>query len=64
MLITGMTIEEISKALIYCKHKNGALCNLCPYAKWPGRCSTLLLDYAAQMLISLGHLVKDKENTK
>ena len=65
-IITGMTIKEIYKALIYCKHKDGALCGMCPYSKYggSGRCSSLLLDDAAKMLNSLEHLVKDKENMK
>lgn len=61
---TGMTIKEISKALIYCKHNDGALCNMCPYSKWPGRCSKMLLDDAAKMLNSLEHLVRRNENEK
>ena len=63
-MITGMTITEISKALIYCKHKDMSLCAMCPYIKYPVDCSKRLLDDAAKMLISLQHLSDEKKHNE
>lgn len=39
--------EDVVKALIYCKHKDGELCNMCPYGRFAPHCSSILLDDAA-----------------
>lgn len=48
-----MSDKDICKALIYCKHSDGALCNMCPYAKFTPNCSKVLLDDAANRIREL-----------
>ena len=48
-----MSNEDICKALIYCKHSDGALCNMCPYANFGHNCSKMLLDDAANRIKEL-----------
>ena len=45
--------EDIVKALIYCKHKDGELCDMCPYGRYAPHCSSMLLDAAAARIKEL-----------
>lgn len=45
--------EDIVKALIYCKHRDGKLCDMCPYGKYAPDCSHMLLDAAADRIREL-----------
>ena len=60
--------HEITRALIYCKHKDGALCNMCAYAKYTGgHCSARLLTDASDRineLIEENRELKENNNEK
>lgn len=45
--------KEISLALLYCRCSDGALCNVCPYAKYAPNCSNLLLQDASNRIKEL-----------
>lgn len=44
---------ELVKALIYCKHKDGKLCDMCDYGRFAPHCSSMLLDAAATRIREL-----------
>ena len=48
-----MSNEDICKALIYCRHSDGALCNMCPYSRFSSNCSKFLLSDAAERIREL-----------
>lgn len=52
---------EISLALLYCRHKDGALCNVCPYAIYTPNCSHHLLTDASRRIRELIEEVKEHE---
>lgn len=45
--------DELVKALIYCKHNDGALCNMCAYGRFAPHCSDVLLDAAVDRIREL-----------
>ena len=56
-----MSNADISKALIYCKHNDGALCDMCQYSKYGSNCSKQLLTDASDRIKLLESLLKNKE---
>ena len=56
-----MSNADICRALIYCKHSDGALCNMCPYGDRGNTCSKQLLDDASNRIKLLESLLKNKE---
>ena len=45
--------EELVKALIYCKHKDGELCDMCSFGRFAPHCSSILLDTAVARIREL-----------
>lgn len=59
---TDFTDKEIMDALIFCKHSDGALCNICAYGKLAGGiCSKTLLTDASERI---GELLKENKKLK
>ena len=56
-----MSNADICKALIYCKHSDGALCDICPYSDRGHTCSKQLLDDASNRITKLESELKDLE---
>lgn len=45
--------KEIADALLLCRigvNSNGKLCKACPYDKYPGNCSDILLEDASNLI--------------
>ena len=51
--------EDVVKALIYCKHKDGELCDTCPYGRYAPDCSSILLDAAAARIRELSKIARE-----
>ena len=45
--------DELVKALIYCKHNDGELCNMCAYSRYSPHCSDMLMDAAVDRIREL-----------
>lgn len=45
--------EELVKALIYCKHHDGELCNYCDFGRFAPHCSDVLADAAVDRIREL-----------
>lgn len=45
--------DELIKAVIYCKHHDGELCNMCVYGKYSPHCSDVLADAVVRRMREL-----------
>lgn len=60
--MSNFTDKQIMDALIFCKHNDGALCNICAYGTIiGGHCSKTLLTDASKRI---GELLKENQKLK
>ncbi len=56
--------DDLVKALIYCKHKDGELCDMCAFGRFAPHCADILIDAAVDRIRELQKQINIIEEAK